>query len=1173
MATAGDHADAGAKVLFCRRLGDSWRDVADLLGVEPYERRTFKAGDEAREVWEWAESRRRLPDLRAALPGVGRADLVELVRLDDLAPSAPAPRRYAPTRAALDGAGTVPPQRRSIVDDVFVPRMAEVIEQPAVIAVVADAGMGKSVLLGQLYDNAAEREDLGVVLLSCAALVGGRPADVPELDRAAGQATGCGDSLLTALAGLRDAYGRVVLLIDTVDLILDSSTVPVLSQFLRRVVDAGVAVVCTCRQFEFETFLQGVDGRAPLLAGLLRSVRLKPLDRAEVRWFAREFLRHGPAADDPDAFVDRLLYLGARRSAVLEICSNPLLLSLVCELFAPAGEPPEDLTVSRLYRAYWARKIKVDRARPAADPGAAPARVEVCLNAARYLINAATTTFVEEFQDSDVVGDDRHRAALDGLRSSGVIVGGSGDDRLRFFHQTCAEFVMARYLLRDLAAREAFLATLGRAGADSHLWPVMTQLLYATGRDGDSAGFSELLDRLDPQVLRGWHAAVTACLARGDSAAVRRLAATAKGLPATHQELFFAALATVDERLAPTSVEVAADLMSECATSVLNLASNTAGALLARIPSTERTRVLSRLLDVTAQVGGGLDAAQGENLGRHLLARLRRGDLDAGGLEVLRAAYRGVGHLGRIEIVRLHQGAGPVELAQLLGVALRRTMPAPKVSPARDQLVAAVVQVLGDPAAQTFLGWPGWREMMVRGYHRGWDDIQCAAVVALAGSADPDAAPRIGDLLPLLWDDDQRIRQRAVYVCGTLAEQRPVDVADALAELPVPRSRAIVEAARSLAKRLGDLPEPQARRLVHWLLAALDSEDPGESPAAEAPAVEQVLQGAANFARKETPLLASVLGRIERVPPGKRRDRVLAAVLNAPPREIPALAPALRAALVPGGSLELQARLAGLLAPVDEQAREEATRFMLGPDAAHARAAARRMAAAAAAWDWYDSAYLARLLTAPTDGVVESAVEVLAAGRERGEPLDPEVRAALRKALAATLSSPVCGQIVSMLRLDPATGGPSDAASLTETVDLMAARARELPSVRPGRGQQDLLASLVRGALALLADALRAGLDDGAVDRTRLLLRDLPLDQVRRSEEPVRTLCAALDLRVPGALESLAGVIGEFPVGAQLGLAQAVERKYGVSSALFRDLAARDGVNPQVVAYVVGRQN
>ncbi|MEU8614153.1 hypothetical protein AB0C29_39820, partial [Actinoplanes sp. NPDC048791] len=810
MATAGDRADPGAKVEFCRRLGDSWRDVADLIGVPSHERRSFKAGDEPRELWEWAESRRRLPDLRDALPEAGRADLVELIRLDDLAPDPPAPRHYAPTRAALDGAGVVPPQRRSIVDGVFVPRMTEVIDRPAVIAVVADAGMGKSVLLGQLYDSAAEREDLGVVLLSCAALVGGRPADVPALDRAAGQATGSGDSLLAALAGLRDAYGRVVLLIDTVDLILDSSTVPVLSQFLRRVVDAGVAVVCTCRQFEFETFLQGVDGRAPLLAGLLRSVRLDPLNRAEVRSFAREFLRHGPAAEDPEAFVDRLLYLGARRSAVLEICSNPLLLSLVCELFAPAGEPPEDLTVSRLYRAYWERKIKVDRARPAADPGAAPARVEVCLNAARYLIAAATTTFVEEFEDADVVGDDRHRAALDGLRSSGVIVGGSGDDRLRFFHQTCAEFVMARYLLRDLTAREAFLATLDRAGADSHLWPVMTQLLYATGRDGDSASFSELLDRLDPQVLRGWHAAVTACLARGDSDAVRRLAATAKDLPATHQELFLAGLATIDERLALTCVEVAADLMAECATSVLNLASNTAGALLARIPSTERTRVLGRLLDVVAQVGSGLDAAQRENLGRHLLVRLEPGDLDAAGLAVLRAAYRGAGHLGRIEIVRLHQGAGPVELAQLLGAALYRTMPAPKVSPARDRLVEAVVQVLGDPAARAVLGWPGWREMMVRTYNRGWHDIQCAAVVTLTGAVERDDAPRIGDLLPLLWDDDQQTRQRAVYVCGALAKQRPVDVADALAALPAPRTRAVVEAARSLAKRLGELPEPQA---------------------------------------------------------------------------------------------------------------------------------------------------------------------------------------------------------------------------------------------------------------------------------------------------------------------------------------------------------------------------
>jgi hypothetical protein len=70
------------KVAFSRRLGADWRDVADLLGIPSYHQSTFIPGYEARAIWEWLETRRRLSELRDALRAVDRADLVELLDED-----------------------------------------------------------------------------------------------------------------------------------------------------------------------------------------------------------------------------------------------------------------------------------------------------------------------------------------------------------------------------------------------------------------------------------------------------------------------------------------------------------------------------------------------------------------------------------------------------------------------------------------------------------------------------------------------------------------------------------------------------------------------------------------------------------------------------------------------------------------------------------------------------------------------------------------------------------------------------------------------------------------------------------------------------------------------------------------------------------------------------------
>ncbi|MEU0079225.1 hypothetical protein ABZY58_15100 [Micromonospora tulbaghiae] len=71
------------KVEFCRRLGASWAELADVLDVPPHERGLFVTGSEGRELWEWLQVRHRLPALPEALDLIGRDDLVELLAAPD----------------------------------------------------------------------------------------------------------------------------------------------------------------------------------------------------------------------------------------------------------------------------------------------------------------------------------------------------------------------------------------------------------------------------------------------------------------------------------------------------------------------------------------------------------------------------------------------------------------------------------------------------------------------------------------------------------------------------------------------------------------------------------------------------------------------------------------------------------------------------------------------------------------------------------------------------------------------------------------------------------------------------------------------------------------------------------------------------------------------------------
>jgi len=68
------------KLEFCKRLGNSYKDIALYLDIKFQERKCWELGSEAEKIIEWLESRNRLQELPEILVEIERADLRELAK-------------------------------------------------------------------------------------------------------------------------------------------------------------------------------------------------------------------------------------------------------------------------------------------------------------------------------------------------------------------------------------------------------------------------------------------------------------------------------------------------------------------------------------------------------------------------------------------------------------------------------------------------------------------------------------------------------------------------------------------------------------------------------------------------------------------------------------------------------------------------------------------------------------------------------------------------------------------------------------------------------------------------------------------------------------------------------------------------------------------------------------
>lgn len=60
------------KIELCRRLGESWPELADYFDIPDDTRRGFAKGKECREIWKWLKERNQLDELEEALQFINR---------------------------------------------------------------------------------------------------------------------------------------------------------------------------------------------------------------------------------------------------------------------------------------------------------------------------------------------------------------------------------------------------------------------------------------------------------------------------------------------------------------------------------------------------------------------------------------------------------------------------------------------------------------------------------------------------------------------------------------------------------------------------------------------------------------------------------------------------------------------------------------------------------------------------------------------------------------------------------------------------------------------------------------------------------------------------------------------------------------------------------------------
>ncbi|MDB9512478.1 hypothetical protein PN499_14900 [Kamptonema animale CS-326] len=462
-----------------------------------------------------------------------------------------------------------------------------------VVPILGAAGYGKSTILGSIYDELdsekIEASNGWLALARCDDLIESAENFALELGE---KISGKRQSIVEIAQQLTAQQNRGILLIDTLDIVLTKPLVSVLRGILSQLLEIGTTVAFTCRDTDYSNFFEPYhESFAGFRESVTDNCKITPFTTEEVRIAAQEFIKTQPGfstLESQQSFADRIIALSADSVSLQEIVRHPLLLALLCDLFAAEETVPEDLTVSQLYEKYWEWKIaKVRHNLQSGHLGLA--KEKLCLKLSRLMYENSGERLRDFVYESDLELSETEFLAYNSLKSDGIFKD-LGGNRGGFFHQTFLEYTIARWMnATETGERAKYqlksdLIASKIADARYYVWSIFRQLLTLL----NLSEFTQFSQELDTTKILPFRAITFASVSRTEpesSAVLLSLLAIAIARDYTFQETLLAAARGSPQRHGDAAWEIAVQLLGSVGSELINKAAETAAELLGRLPA------------------------------------------------------------------------------------------------------------------------------------------------------------------------------------------------------------------------------------------------------------------------------------------------------------------------------------------------------------------------------------------------------------------------------------------------------------------------------------------------------------------------------------------------------------------------------------------------------------
>ncbi|MEG3861571.1 helix-turn-helix domain-containing protein, partial [Microcoleus sp. herbarium12] len=502
-------------------------------------------------------------------------------------------RSAARARAALNPYILPPIPRETLLSKCLKEIRAGALENKRrIVPILGAAGYGKSTILGSIYDELHAEQtasDSGwLALARCDDLIESAETFALELGE---KISGKRQSIVEVSRQLTTQQNRGILLIDTLDIVLTKPLVTVLRGILSQLLEIGTTVAFTCRDTDYSNFFEPYHES---FAGFRESVsdncKITPFTTEEVRTAAQEFIKTQPGFNtlaSQQSFANQIIALSADSVSLQEIVCHPLLLALLCDLFAAEETVPEDLTVSQLYEKYWDWKIAKVRHNLQSEH-LSLAKQKLCLKLARLMYENSEDRLRDFVYEGDLDLSETEFSAYNSLKSDGIFKD-LGGKRAGFFHQTFLEYTVARWMntseTGERAKNQLKNDLIASKLADSryYIWSIFRQLLTLLSLPE----FNQISDELDTTKILPFRAVTFASVSRTEpesSAVLLSLLAIALIRDYSFQETLLAAARGAPQRHRDAVWEVAVQLLANVGPELINKAAETAAELLGRFP-------------------------------------------------------------------------------------------------------------------------------------------------------------------------------------------------------------------------------------------------------------------------------------------------------------------------------------------------------------------------------------------------------------------------------------------------------------------------------------------------------------------------------------------------------------------------------------------------------------